>query len=405
MNHISHRLIVISNSYPTKQNPTRLVFIHNRVLAFGKYFDDVIVISRKKRSFWKLLFKPFKLFNLLINWHETEVHEGVFIHYINQISFFPENILPLNGLLYILHVKAILNKYICNNLTVQIATWGDFSFVSSICLNSLRIPYFTSAIGNYENTYLKKGLNINTLVLNYIYNKACFVMCLSQELKSKIISTFPGVKTILFISGVDLTKFKYDDNMNQLRAVNNFKQNELIIIYTGRITPKKGIVELIQAIETLVVLYPEISIRLIMAGETEKNVQHMLKRKFISYVGVLNQKELLDYLNLSDIFILPSYSEGTPNSLLEAMAVGLPVIATDVGGIPAVIENNKNGLLIKPMSESQIVEAIKKLIFDSTLRLALSESAKFTIQQSYNSSLNNIELYEKVKSTNCVFFR
>ena len=89
-------------------------------------------------------------------------------------------------------------------------------------------------------------------------------------------------------------------------------------------------------------------------------------------------------LAAADIFALPSHREGLPLALLEAMASGLPVIATDVGGCCEVIENGRNGILISPGSPEQMARAIKRLALDEGLRRALGDAARQTIEQRFS---------------------
>jgi glycosyltransferase involved in cell wall biosynthesis len=85
-------------------------------------------------------------------------------------------------------------------------------------------------------------------------------------------------------------------------------------------------------------------------------------------------KELSRISSGSDLFVLPSHSEGVPKVLLEAMAAGLPVIATNVGGIPDIITNNENGILIPPGSPEAIADAVKLVMENSSLREKLIEN-------------------------------
>jgi glycosyltransferase involved in cell wall biosynthesis len=93
-------------------------------------------------------------------------------------------------------------------------------------------------------------------------------------------------------------------------------------------------------------------------------------------MGELTPSALASLFRACDAFALPSYNEGMANSLLEAMATGLPCIATEVGGHNEVIENGKSGLLIQPRSVEQITAAIKTLIADEALRTAMGAAAR-----------------------------
>ena len=101
-----------------------------------------------------------------------------------------------------------------------------------------------------------------------------------------------------------------------------------------------------------------------------KTITNRMKiNTFIDFLGFVPfGPKLSEIYNKNDIFILPSISEGIPKVLLEAMAKGLPIIATNVGGIPDIIKDRENGILTAPASPYEIVKAIKLIIKDDTMR-------------------------------------
>lgn len=138
-------------------------------------------------------------------------------------------------------------------------------------------------------------------------------------------------------------------------------------------------------------------------GESTKNKGHKYLReiekdfpniKFNIISGVPNASK---YLKNFDIFVLPSLKEGLPYVILEAGLAGLPVIASDVGGIPEIIENGKSGLLIPPANPKEIASAIKKLIEDKTLRENLAKNLHEKIKKEFfldKMLRETISLYE-----------
>jgi glycosyltransferase involved in cell wall biosynthesis len=118
----------------------------------------------------------------------------------------------------------------------------------------------------------------------------------------------------------------------------------------------------------------------------------------ITILDWLNPQQRDDLLTAADGFILPSYNEGLPMSMLESMAWGLPVIVTPVGGIPEVITHKHNGLLVEPGNREQLVIAMQSLIRDEDLRLSLGMAARQSVEgldiHSYMKSL--VEVYTSV---------
>jgi len=125
-------------------------------------------------------------------------------------------------------------------------------------------------------------------------------------------------------------------------------------------------------------------------GEAVKNKGHEYLReagkKFpdIKFNIISNMPEAARYLKNFDIFVLPSLKEGLPYVLLEAGLAEIPVIATDVGGVPEIIENEKTGLLINPAKPKEIAEAIEKLIKDEKLRKTLAQNLHQKILQEFS---------------------
>ena len=96
--------------------------------------------------------------------------------------------------------------------------------------------------------------------------------------------------------------------------------------------------------------------------------------RYITFIGEVSNEQVPKYMATSDIFVLPSLSEGFPNVCLEAMASGLPVIATKVGGLVEIIRDGQNGFLVNPETPREIAEKISLLLEDDELRERISSN-------------------------------
>ena len=105
----------------------------------------------------------------------------------------------------------------------------------------------------------------------------------------------------------------------------------------------------------------------------------------VLFVGFQDRIEV--WLKMLDVFVLPSLSEGTPMALLEAMAQGLPVVASNVGGIPSIIRSGYNGILTEPANQQQLVDAISMIYQNSQFRASLGASAKNTVDEHFNATV------------------
>ena len=146
----------------------------------------------------------------------------------------------------------------------------------------------------------------------------------------------------------------------------------------------KGAFDLIRAFAALPAADKAAS-QLILAGNGDVEAAQQLVEELgvgdqVMIRSWLNPVERDQLLSQADAFILPSYNEGLPMSMLEAMAWGLPVIVTPVGGIPEVITQDENGLLVQPGNQVEITQAMQRLIKDEDLRIFLGVAARDSIQ-------------------------
>ena len=146
----------------------------------------------------------------------------------------------------------------------------------------------------------------------------------------------------------------------------------------GRLHEQKGHCYLIQAVSKVRKEFPKVKLLVTGEGEEENNLKKLVKSLDLTneviFAGLSSDIEKI--LPMAELFILPSLWEGLPNALLEAMAAGLPIIATKVGGIPRVIEDGREGILIAPEDIHGLANAIKKLLTDQKLANTLSANAQ-----------------------------
>ncbi len=161
----------------------------------------------------------------------------------------------------------------------------------------------------------------------------------------------------------------------------------LTIGYLGRITEAKGMKELLEASKIL--LTKGIPFKLKIAGVEDKEETYINAFKnhlgsSFEYEGIISGNTKKEFLNSLDIFVLPSYFEGLPVSMLESMSYGAVPVVTPVGSIPEVVRDGINGLLIEVHSIESIVNAIIRLQEHNSLRTQLSKAARITIEEQFN---------------------
>ncbi|QQG38511.1 MAG: glycosyltransferase family 4 protein [Candidatus Woesearchaeota archaeon] len=192
--------------------------------------------------------------------------------------------------------------------------------------------------------------------------------------------------SVSFLLGIDLYK-KYkksgkpiymgytsslsSKDTNKIKVIKRVNKKIINLLFVGRLAEEKGITYLIDAFNELNKKY-KLTLTLLGQGPLEKEIKQKVEKlgleNKINILGYVSLKEMDSVYSKSDIFILPSLTDAMPKVILEAMAKSIPVIATNVGGIPTIIKHNKNGILIKPRSSDEIVKAVDTIIKDKKLR-------------------------------------
>lgn len=171
--------------------------------------------------------------------------------------------------------------------------------------------------------------------------------------------------------------------------------DKIVILHIGRFSEQKNHLGLIESFKIVHDKEPNVVLQLIGTGELESTVKNKVVelklQDSVEFLGL--QSDVYPFLNSADIFILPSLWEGMPMTLIEAMGTGLPIVATKVGGIPDMIENNLSGILVEN-DIVEISEAIIKLINEEELRKNIGSEAKRRSEQF--SSKNMAEKYERI---------
>lgn len=165
-------------------------------------------------------------------------------------------------------------------------------------------------------------------------------------------------------------------------------ENQKSLVAIARLSPEKGLSTLLKAVALIHKSLPDL--RLEVAGEGPchaellREANHLGIYEKVQFLGQVSDPE--NVLSRGRVFVLPSNSEGVSLTLLEAMAAGVPVVATDVGGTPEVLENGKSGLLVPPQNPEELANAIKRLWLDDDLRFRLSLAADQRVSEQFDIS-------------------
>ena len=178
--------------------------------------------------------------------------------------------------------------------------------------------------------------------------------------------------------GVDLQRWRYCEP----------PLSPITFIMVGRLLKEKGVYEYIEAAQRVKQLYP--GVRFLLVGGTDDNpgsipsayVRSMVSKGILEWPGKVSNVQ--DYLRESSVFILPSYREGVPRSTQEAMALGRPIITTNVAGCRETVEDGVNGFLVPPRNVNALVDAMTRLIENPQLITIMGKQSRRLAEQRFD---------------------
>jgi L-malate glycosyltransferase len=183
-------------------------------------------------------------------------------------------------------------------------------------------------------------------------------------------------------NGIDLAAFAGAAERSVVRQEFGVADEEFVILQVARLDPLKDHVTALRTLERVVQQRPDA--RLLVAGEgpelptIQAAVAHLGLQRQVRLLGLRTDVPRL--LAAADLFLLTSVSEGIPLTVIEAMAAGLPVVATPVGAIAVAIEDGKSGLLVPVRDAGALEAALRRLIEDAALRQALGAAARARVE-------------------------
>ena len=241
-----------------------------------------------------------------------------------------------------------------------------------------------------EGKVLNQQSLLTRLFRYFIFRKADSVTVISNYLAQYVKSQNPKVPVSIIPNGVDLEKFKPSENHIDSKT----------IITASRLVEKNGVGDLIEAMEMVSAKIPDARLKIIGDGPLRENFKlkiennrakpssglygHLNLENKIEFLGEISNELLPKYLSEADIFIRPSLSEGLGTAFLEAMASGLPIIGTPVGGIPDFLKDGETGLFCKVGDSTDIADKIIKLFEDGELRKRLTENGRKLVEEKYS---------------------
>lgn len=175
------------------------------------------------------------------------------------------------------------------------------------------------------------------------------------------------------------------------------------LLYVGRLAAAKGFPVLLKSLSVLKETYSDLTLTVIGDGEERSDFEAMTSEmglsKNVAFLGYQSQTKVRQHLQETDIFVLPSFAEGVPVSLMEAMASGVPVISTRIAGISELVEEGKSGYLLPPGNVEQLSEKISQLYTDPELRKSFGQVGRDRVSKEFNLQQEPLWLSEIIKAS------
>jgi glycosyltransferase involved in cell wall biosynthesis len=328
-------------------------------------------------------------------WSQQEVMDGVKV-----IRLFSPRIKIAGALFFLASLTWYLIKkrnHYSQIHTFQIGYTSSLSILMGILLNKPSLLKLASSGRGGDLQRARKTLWGRVFL--FMAKKASRIIMVSKTVEQELMAERVNPEKLCRISnGVNLKS--YDKEKNKVLARKTLKiPDRKTVIYTGRLSPEKGIDFLLRCFSK-VAQSTSCQLIIIAEGPEKKHIMKRIDQLALSHaIRVLPRvDEIAPYLKAADLFVLPSQFEGLSNSLLEAMACGLPVISTKVGGSIDIIENRVNGLLVEYGDEDGLSQAISQVLGDSDLAVNLGNHARETVEE--KQDIDRIaEQYSKVYSS------
>ena len=262
----------------------------------------------------------------------------------------------------------------------------------------------STEVGRAQGLHSPDSFSINGIEWWATYEADRVIVC-SQSMKNEICGHFnlPLDKVDVIPNAIDPTKYQTSVDRGSVRQRYGVGYGEKLILCVGRLVPQKGIEYFIRAIPRIAKRYPEAKFIIVGEGWSRDILEAEARAsgygKKIRFTGFASDKEVIDLMTSADVLVVPSVYEPFGIVALEGMATGVPVVASQVGGLSEVIEHDRTGLLVYPRSPESIAWGIDRVLSDSDHAKWLTENAKDILHKDYSweaVAMKTVEVYRKV---------
>jgi glycogen(starch) synthase len=259
-------------------------------------------------------------------------------------------------------------------------------------------------IGRAQGLHSPDSFSINGIEWWSNYEANRVIVC-SQSMKNEICNHFnlPQNKVDVIPNAIDASKYEIPVDRGAVRQRYGVGWGEKLVICVGRLVPQKGVEYFIRAIPKIARRFPEAKFVIVGEGWSRDLLEGEARASGhadkITFTGFASDIEVINLMTSADVLVVPSIYEPFGIVALEGMATGVPVVASQVGGLAEVIEHDKTGLFVYPRSPDSIAWGIGKILSDPDHAKWVAENAKEKLHKAYSweaVAMKTVEVYKKV---------
>ena len=270
-----------------------------------------------------------------------------------------------------------------------------------IGISALEIPRVETEHSSWFLESIDNGKYVS--FCKWLFNRSDFIIGPSKELTEYFIKIgIKPYKVCLISNGVDPNKFSCKEDIAALRRKYDVDPDEKIVLCPRRLEPKNGVIYLMESIPYIIEKYKAVKFLIVGDGSDMNRLEDYAAKMNISnrviFAGRVQNSDMPAYYQVSDIVVLPSLREATSIAGLEAMASSKPLVGTNIGGIPEIITDGEQGILVPPRDPEMMAQAIFFLLNNDRERIRLGTNARHRIESDFSwdfISGKTIELYKK----------
>lgn len=334
------------------------------------YIKSESIISVLATHIKFFLKKPLKYLHAIVLSFQYSHRSGR--RYFKGLAYFIESILLLNW----------MNKNECHHIHIH---FGNPAATVALIAKAFGTITFSLSIHGPD---IFDNVKIN--ILTEKINEAIAVRCISYYCQSQL------MKLVSFDTWNKFTIVRCGISLDDFLPRPNNPNDKIEILCLGRLVPAKGQFILLEAMRKLYQRKIDFHLNLVGDGEDMETLKKLVNTigldHCVTFAGAVGQDEVHLYYDKADIFVLASFAEGIPVVLMEAMAKEVATVSTRITGIPELIEDGVDGLLVSPADTESLVNHIQLLIQDDEFRNQLGKNARNKIFKQYNISNNCIKM-------------